>query len=359
MTDINNSNKIFQEALKFLSEDNKGLAIAKMLDAADLENPEANFFSALFYFTGTGVQRNLKSATGYANKYIKLDPNGKYVNEAFSIVDETIGTENAKRILFGSSHPYAPAYKTLNNSKATRNFFPAIFSLIVLILVLLSFYFFKSIQNENVNTFNDKQGKASAVLNLNNDLVDLNKISEIEGTSFAKVDLTKMLFNFNQPLHLIEIKKEIENNIIKLEQGDINQARVLNKLGLDFMNNNNFIQANKYFLDANNANPADIEVMNNVGYSFIKLGDFKSAENWIGHTLSFAPGRAIAWANLGEIYSEIEKNDSAKAAFVISFNLASNREKVVENMKEILLQSEYSENLKKNIANILTFLNKN
>ena len=69
----------------------------------------------------------------------------KYVNEAFSIVDETIGTENAKRILFGSSHPYAPAYKTLNNSKATRNFFPAIFSLIVLILVLLSFYFFKFI----------------------------------------------------------------------------------------------------------------------------------------------------------------------------------------------------------------------
>ena len=128
MTDINNSNKIFQEALKFLSEDNKGLAIAKMLDAADLENPEANFFSALFYFTGTGVQRNLKSATGYANKYIKLDPNGKYVNEALSIVDETIGTENAKRILFGSSHPYAPAYKTLIKSKATRKFFPAIIS---------------------------------------------------------------------------------------------------------------------------------------------------------------------------------------------------------------------------------------
>ena len=228
-----------------------------------------------------------------------------------------------------------------------------------MILVLLSFYFFNNIQKEAVNTFNDKQGKASAVLNPNNDLVDLNKITEIEGTSFAEVNLTKMLFNFNQPLHLIEIKKEIENNIVKLEQGDINQARILNKLGLDFINNNNFIQANKYFLDANNVNPADIEVMNNVAYSFMKLRDFKSAENWIGHTLSFAPGRAIAWANLGEIYSEIEKNDSARAAFVVSFNLASNREKVVENMKEILLQSEYSENLKKNIAKTLVFLNKN
>lgn len=358
MIDKSSSQDLFNGALKYLGDDNKGMAIAKMLDAADLEHPEANFLTALFYFTGTGVQRNLVSSAEYAKRYIRLAPNGKFINEAFSIIDETIGTENAKRLLFNSNQPYTPAYKIYRNSKSKNVFLPVIASFFFLILLVSYFYHYKSNQNDSLQrSFNIE--KDDKVIDKASDFIDQNKIQEIKGASEKNLRITEMLINFDNPQRMIEIKNEIKLNSVLPEQGDIAQSRALNMLGLEFFKNKDFTQAKNYFLEAHKANPADIEVMNNVGFAYMKLGNSRSAELWIAQTLTYDPGRIIAWTNLGELYSDDNKNDSARASFVVAFNLAENKDKFIANLNYLMLNNEQNIMLKQNIVKCLDYYNKN
>jgi len=80
-----------------------GMAAAAFLDASDLGHPEATLMSALLYYIGVGVTRNVLSARQYAQKYLELAPQGNHVVTAHEIINESLGTENGRRMLYGDA----------------------------------------------------------------------------------------------------------------------------------------------------------------------------------------------------------------------------------------------------------------
>jgi TPR repeat protein len=102
MTDTTQSAAdLLAQAKRELNQGNLGMALARALDASDLQSDEAVLLVALMYFTGTGIQRNTETASFYAQKYLDLSSQGKHRSDAKSIIDGTIGTANAKRLIFG------------------------------------------------------------------------------------------------------------------------------------------------------------------------------------------------------------------------------------------------------------------
>lgn len=116
---VKDGTQLFDQARRELVQGNLGMALARALDAADLNHAEANFLVALMYFTGTGIQRNTETASEYANKYLMLLPDGPRKSEARAIMDGTIGTANAKNMILGAEYarPDTPASAGLASSK--------------------------------------------------------------------------------------------------------------------------------------------------------------------------------------------------------------------------------------------------
>ena len=107
-TSANNGQSMLEEGFKFLrgkgSQQDFGMAAARLLDAADTGLEEAYVFCALIYYCGVGVMRNTESAVEYASKYKEAQPHGDYAQVIDEILTGTIGTENAKNILLGKSN---------------------------------------------------------------------------------------------------------------------------------------------------------------------------------------------------------------------------------------------------------------
>jgi Flp pilus assembly protein TadD len=84
------------------------------------------------------------------------------------------------------------------------------------------------------------------------------------------------------------------------------------------------------FRSAAQGNPADVELLNNLGYALLLHGEREAAERWLLHTLTFAPGRANAWANLGRTYAELGKAQEATACFAQTYRFSRNPTKTRE-----------------------------
>lgn len=141
------SSVVLDEARRHLAQGNLGMALARALDAAELDHPDAVMLVALMYFAGVGIQRNLETAAQYANKYIELSPEGAQVKEAKYMLDGTLGTENAKRLVFGSKSLNNAAYKNLGGPlvvSKSKNVTWAIVGLLVLLLAFTGVYFYKT-----------------------------------------------------------------------------------------------------------------------------------------------------------------------------------------------------------------------
>ena len=142
--------------------------------------------------------------------------------------------------------------------------------------------------------------------------------------------LGQMLAQSQNPIKLIELKTQIEVLYPKPEKGDVKLGRALNQQGLAAFSQENFTNAASLFLDAARANPADIEVLNNYAYALLKNGNNQLAQQVLGYVLSLAPGRTSAWANLGEIYANLNRIDASAASLVVGFQFSGNKEKTLE-----------------------------
>jgi len=80
-----------------------GMAAASFLDGADLGHPESTLMVALMYYTGTGVTRNLESSRQYATQFQGIATSRAHLTVAQEIISESLGSENARRLLFGEA----------------------------------------------------------------------------------------------------------------------------------------------------------------------------------------------------------------------------------------------------------------
>ena len=89
----------------------------------------------------------------------------------------------------------------------------------------------------------------------------------------------------------------------KRAEGDHRKAaRAANDRGLSYLQSGRIAEAINAFQEAYRANPADIEIVNNLGYAYLINNDLDLAEEYLLKVLAMRWDRSAAWGNLGQIY---------------------------------------------------------
>jgi Flp pilus assembly protein TadD/predicted nucleic acid-binding Zn ribbon protein len=137
--------------------------------------------------------------------------------------------------------------------------------------------------------------------------------------------------------------------------GDRKLARKLNESALDAIKRQDFALAIETLDKAKIADPADVEVADNLGYALRLAGKFKESEVQILTALELAPSRSQAWFNLGETYSKLEKHPQAVALFVTSYELARNPKASLDGFLKIASLSA-DEKFKEDLQNAIRLI---
>jgi tetratricopeptide (TPR) repeat protein len=99
-----------------------------------------------------------------------------------------------------------------------------------------------------------------------------------------------------------QTKLQIESTPKPAKGNNKKVARAINAKGLVSSKKSDFNNAVKMFEEANKLAKSDIEIVNNLGFSYLKQGKFDSAQQAIIIALTMSPSRATAWENLGEVF---------------------------------------------------------
>jgi len=152
----------------------------------------------------------------------------------------------------------------------------------------------------------------------------------------------------NNEQKILEVKQLVEK-LPKPKNGDRKKARELNDKGLEYLKAGQSSLAVQSFQESLKANPADVEVVNNLGYAYLIDGD-SNAEQHLLQAIRMAPGRTSAWANLGQFYAKQDKNEFAVACFAHAFRFSKNRIKTIQFLNRL---ADKDETLKAIIAKTL------
>ncbi len=151
-------------------------------------------------------------------------------------------------------------------------------------------------------------------------------------------------------------KLQIESSP-KPAKGNKKAAKTINAKGLDASKKGDFNTAVKMFEEANKLDKSDIEIVNNLGFSYLKQGDLDSAQQTIIIALTMSPDRATAWENLGEVFGVKGDIRKAIACFSNTYRFSKDRLKMHRYMKK-LNEKEQIKNLKQARAQAITWAEK-
>lgn len=117
-------------------------------------------------------------------------------------------------------------------------------------------------------------------------------------------------------------------------------ARAANQRGLEALQRDDYPAAAASFQQAQQLDPADVEVAGNLGYANLRLGQLKRAEHQLVYAVSLAPGRSSSWYNLGQVYGAMNDADKATGAFANAYRYSQNRPKTEEFIRQASLLPE-------------------
>ena len=135
------------------------------------------------------------------------------------------------------------------------------------------------------------------------------------------------------------------------KHGDRKTARAANGRGLGYLQAGQIVEAISAFQEAHQADPADVEVLNNLGHTYLMQGDLDSAERHILATLVLAPQRAAAWSDLGQVYGKKGVTKGAVASFANAYKFSQNKDKTHEFFRG-LIERNNDPNLKQALQQI-------
>jgi Flp pilus assembly protein TadD len=115
------------------------------------------------------------------------------------------------------------------------------------------------------------------------------------------------------------------------------RAQTANKLGIELLRDGRVAEAVETFETAYQATPNDAEVINNFGYAHLLNQNPEAAEPLLLQALVFDPGRANAWANLGQSYANRERASEAIACFALAYRFSSDRNVTREFLQRLAL----------------------
>ena len=132
------------------------------------------------------------------------------------------------------------------------------------------------------------------------------------------------------------------------DAGDNKIARKLNEAALMALREKNYAQAVEALEKAIAADPADIEISNNLGYALHLAERYQDAEKRLIQVIEQNPERSVAWANLATTSSKLGKSRQAVAAYVTAYKLHAKPERLLESYKKTA-ESTDDEAIKKDI----------
>jgi tetratricopeptide (TPR) repeat protein len=131
-----------------------------------------------------------------------------------------------------------------------------------------------------------------------------------------------------------QTKLQIER-LAKPANGNKKAARAINAKGLASSKKGDFNNAVKMFEEANKLDKSDIEIVNNLGFSYLKQGNLDSAQQAITIVLTMSPDRATAWENFGEVFGVKGDVSKAVACFSNAYRFSKDRLKMYQYMKKL------------------------
>lgn len=157
--------------------------------------------------------------------------------------------------------------------------------------------------------------------------------------AFATVQKMLVLAAHNDETALNAARQQLESMPRPAHQ-NVKDARLANQRGLEALKLNDYAAAASAFQQAQQADPADVEVAGNLGYAQLKLGQLKRAEQQLAYAIALAPGRSSSWFNLGQVYGEQGAVEQATGAFANAWRYSQNRPKTEEFLRQALTAPE-------------------
>jgi tetratricopeptide (TPR) repeat protein len=118
------------------------------------------------------------------------------------------------------------------------------------------------------------------------------------------------------------------------------RARAENERGLLFINNGQIAEAAQAFQAAYEADPTDVEIINNLGDAHQRLYNLQAAEPLLLRALVWAPGRANAWANLGHTYAKLGQLNEAVACYANAYRFSRNQDATRQLLQKWAVEEE-------------------
>ncbi|MEI2780207.1 MAG: tetratricopeptide repeat protein [Candidatus Competibacter sp.] len=133
---------------------------------------------------------------------------------------------------------------------------------------------------------------------------------------------------------LQDLKRRIEA-LPKPATGDSKAARILFDNGAVAYEGGLLADAARYYADARKKDPSDVEIVANLGFTYIKLGNLKAAIEPLTAAVTLAPGRSARWTNLAEYYARNGQSREAAACYALAVHFSRNPAKTVEFIGEL------------------------
>lgn len=109
---------------------------------------------------------------------------------------------------------------------------------------------------------------------------------------------------------------------------DAGLARRLNREGIALIDAGLPGQAIAPLERAASLQPGDAEILGNLGYAYMLVGDHDTASRHFTRALDFAPTRSATWLNLGQTYAELGQRERAVDAVVTGYRYSTRKASV-------------------------------
>ncbi|MFC0679546.1 tetratricopeptide repeat protein [Lysobacter korlensis] len=109
---------------------------------------------------------------------------------------------------------------------------------------------------------------------------------------------------------------------------DAGQARRLNREGIELINAGRPEQAIAPLERAAQLQPRDAEILGNLGYAYMLVGEYDAASRHFMRALDLAPNRSATWLNLGQTYAELGDRERAVDAVVTGYRHSTRKASV-------------------------------
>lgn len=119
------------------------------------------------------------------------------------------------------------------------------------------------------------------------------------------------------------------------QQGDRKSSRAANTEGLRLLRAGNAPAALSVLRTGAQADPSDVEVINNLGFAQMQAGQLQEASSTLERTILMAPDRTSAWANYSETLALGGNEPGSLAALIIAVHFSSDRQKSIEALSKV------------------------